>query len=60
VSQVKHVDEVGAKPIERTINQLVAKDQANLRLWVNILRMKCNFQRGIMLLRFSKMWLNRL
>jgi hypothetical protein len=32
VSQVKHVDEVGAKPIERTINQLVAKDQANLRL----------------------------
>ncbi len=46
LSQIKPMEEVGAKLVEGAINQPVAKDQANLGLWVNISRMKCSFQRG--------------
>jgi hypothetical protein len=44
--QIKPVEEVGAKLVERAVNQPIAEDQANLGLQANISRMKCSFQGG--------------
>jgi hypothetical protein len=54
------MEEVGVELVEGAINQPSVEDQDNLRLWANILRMKCSFQRGIMLPIFSNRWSNKL
>ncbi len=54
LSQVKHV-RVGVELVKKAINQPVTKDQANLGFRASILKMKCNFQGGIMLPIFSNM-----
>ncbi len=54
LNQAKPLEE-SVEPIEGAINQLVAKDQANLGLWTNILRMKCSFQSEIMFPKFNNM-----
>jgi hypothetical protein len=53
LNQVEFVEEASVEFVEGAINQSVAKDQVNLGLSTNILRMKCNFQRGIMLPIFN-------
>jgi hypothetical protein len=54
------MEEASVKIVEGAINQLIAKDQVNLGLWANILKMKCSFQGGIILPRFNNKWFNRL
>jgi hypothetical protein len=60
LSQVELVQAVIVKLVKKFINQLVIEGQSNLGLWANILRMKCRFQRGIMLFRFGNRWPNKL
>jgi hypothetical protein len=60
LSQVELVEVVGAKLLEEFIIQPVIQGQSNLGLWVNILKIKCKFQRGIMLSKFGNRWLNKL
>ncbi len=60
LSQVEFVEEASVELIKGAINQLVVENQVNLGLWTNILRIKCSFQRGIMLPKFSNKWHNKL
>ncbi len=48
LNQIKPLEEANVEPVEEAINQLVTKGQCNLRLWANISKTKCRFQRGIM------------
>jgi hypothetical protein len=55
LSQVQLVETICVELVEEVINQLIVEGQSHLQLSANISKMKCKFQRGIILPRFGNM-----